>query len=174
MCPPSRFDPLFDTLGEMNNNKTMTNFAHHRDRVFALVLIVLAAIFYGLVGGMEEPYSSGALSASTYPRFILVCIIVLSSLLIIRPVHDVQDAQETSFISGRGLAVILLAAGYILLIETLGFFLLTPVFLFAVPLVVGYRNHVANAASAVLVTTALYAVFVLVLNIPLPAGLLGD
>ena len=153
---------------------SVTGFFHHRDRAFALVLIVLAAIFYALIGGMEEPYSSGALSASTYPRFILVCIIVLSGLLIIRPMHDVQDAKESSFISGRGLAVILLVAGYIFLLETLGFFLLTPVFLFAVPLVVGYRNHVANAASAALVTAALYAVFVLVLNIPLPAGLLGD
>jgi hypothetical protein len=152
----------------------VTGFFHHRDRLFALVLIVLASIFYALIGGLEEPYSSGALSASTYPRFILACIIALSGLLIIRPVHDVQDAQETSFISGRGLAVILLVAGYILLIESLGFFLLTPVFLFVVPLVVGYRNHVANATSAVLVTAALYAVFVLVLNIPLPAGLLGD
>ena len=82
--------------------------------------------------------------------------------------------QGGSIISTKGLAVIGLVAGYILLIESLGFFVLTPVFLFAVPLVIGYRQHVTNAASAVLVTAALYAVFVLVLNIPLPAGLLGD
>ena len=145
---------------------------HHRDRVFALVLIVLASIFYALIGGMDDPYSPGALSASTYPRFILICIIVLSGLLLVRPTSDVR--QDTSIISASGFVVILLVAGYIFLIETLGFFLLTPVFLFVVPLVVGYRNHVAPAASAVLVTAALYAVFVLVLNIPLPAGLLGD
>ena len=158
----------------INKVMNVTGFFHHRDRAFALVLIVLASIFYALIGGMEEPWSSGALAASSYPRFILACIIALSGLLIIRPVSDVQDAQATSFISVRGLVVILLVAGYILLIETLGFFLLTPVFLFVVPLVVGYRHHVATAASAVLVTAGLYAVFVLVLNIPLPAGLLGD
>ena len=82
--------------------------------------------------------------------------------------------QENSSISVKGLAVIMLAACYILLIESLGFFVLTPVFLFLIPLVVGYRHHVANATSAVLVTAALYGVFALVLNIPLPAGLLGD
>ena len=77
-------------------------------------------------------------------------------------------------LSPDGLVVILLVASYIFLVEALGFFVLTPVLLFAIPLVVGFRNHAANAASAVLVTAALYAVFVLILNIPLPAGFLGD
>ncbi|MEM7502891.1 MAG: tripartite tricarboxylate transporter TctB family protein [Pseudomonadota bacterium] len=149
----------------------MTGFFHHRDRLFALVLIVFASIFYALIGGLEEPYSPGALSASTYPRLILACIIVLSCLLIVRPV---ADKRKGSGLSAKGAAVILLAAGYIFLIESVGFFVLTPLFLFAVPLVVGYRQPLVSAASAVLVTAALYAVFVLVLNIPLPAGLLGD
>ena len=148
----------------------MTGFFKHRDRVFALVLIVVASIFYTLIGGMEEPYSPGALAASTYPRLILACIIALSCMLIIRPV---SDDQHTTIIPWKGLAVILLAAGYIFLIERVGFFVLTPVFLLLVPLVIGYRHYVATAASAVLVTAGLYAVFVLVLNIPLPAGLLG-
>ena len=149
----------------------MTGFFLHRDRVFALVMIVLASIFYALISGLEAPYSPGALSASTYPRLILGCIIVLSCLLIVRPV---SGEETTGTLSMKGLAVILLSAGYIFLIELLGFFVLTPVFLFLVPLMVGYRQFVASAASAVLVTAALYAVFVLILNIPLPAGLLGD
>lgn len=149
----------------------MTSFFHHRDRVFALVLIVLASVFFALIGGKEEPYSAGALAASTYPRLILACIIALSCLLILRPV---SSEQGISIVSAKGVAVILLVAGYIFLIGSIGFFVLTPMFLFVVPLVVGYRHHVTNAAAALLVTAALYAVFVLVLNIPLPAGLLGD
>lgn len=162
-------DPVH--YGGINNVMNMTGFFRHRERVFALVLIVLASIFYALIGGMQEPYSSGALAASTYPRLILACIFALSCLLLIRPVSGEQGIR---IISMKGLAVILLAAGYIFLIESLGFFVLTPVFLFVVPLVVGYRRPVANAASAILVTATLYAVFVLVLNIPLPVGLLGD
>jgi hypothetical protein len=95
----------------------------------------------------------------------------MSCALIIRPV---SGEQGTTIISVKGVAVILLAAGYIFLIEPVGFFVLTPVFLFLVPLVIGYRHPAVSAASAVLVTAGLYAVFVLVLNIPLPAGLLGD
>ena len=79
---------------------------------------------------MDEPYSSGALAASTYPRLILASIIALSCLLIIRPV---SGEPGTSGISMQGLVVILLVAGYILLIEPVGFFVLTPVFLFFLP-----------------------------------------
>ena len=150
---------------------TMTGFFHQRDRVFALVLIVLASIFYALIGGMDEPYSPGALAASTYPRLVLACIIALSCLMIIRPA---SSEQASNIVSMKGLAVILLAAGYIFLIEPVGFFVLTPLFLFLVPVVAGYRHFVAIAASAVLVTAGLYVVFILVLSIPLPAGLLGD
>ena len=74
----------------MSNGTNMTGFFHHRDRVFALVLIVLASIFYVVIGGMQEPYSPGALAASTYPRLILACIIALSCLLIVRPVSGEQ------------------------------------------------------------------------------------
>ena len=150
---------------------TMTGFFHQRDRVFALVLIVLASIFYALIGGMDEPYSPGALAASTYPRLVLASIIALSCLMIIRPA---SSEQASDIVSLKGLSVILLAAGYIFLIEPVGFFVLTPLFLFLVPVVAGYRHFVAIAASAVLVTAGLYVVFILVLNIPLPAGLLGD
>ena len=143
----------------------------HRDRTFALVMLVLAAVFYALIGGMEEPYSPGAMAASTYPRLILACIIVLSALLVIRPASGESKGR---FVSVTGLIVILLAASFIFLLERLGFFVLAPVFLFAVPLVVGYRQHLTNAASAILVSLALYAVFVLVLDIPLPAGVFGD
>lgn len=149
---------------------SINGFFRHRDRVFALVLLVLASVFYGLIGGMEEPYSPGALAASTYPRLILACIIVLSCLLVIRP--TAAEARGR-ILSAKGLAVTLLAAGYIFLLEALGFFVLAPVFLFVVPLVLGYRHHLANAISAVAVTVVLYAVFVVVLKIPLPAGLLG-
>ena len=149
----------------------MTGFFQHSDRAFAFVLIVLASIFYALIGGMQEPYSPGAFSASTYPRLILVCIIVLSSLLIVRPVSGEQGAGAVSM---KGLTIILLSAGYIFLIEPVGFFLLTPLFLLLVPLVAGYRHFAAITFSAIAVTAVLYAVFVMVLNIPLPAGLLGD
>lgn len=151
-------------------NSSTKGFFRHRDRTFALVLLVLASVFYALIGGMEEPYSPGALAASTYPRLILACIIVLSTLLVIRPVSGESKGR---FLSIKGMAVILLVAGYTLLVDAVGFFVLAPVFLFVVPLVLGYRHHLANAISAVGVTLALYVVFVLVLKIPLPAGLLG-
>ena len=50
--PLIRFDPFLIRYGEMNNNKTMTGFFHHRDRVFALVLIVRHAARASVIGSL--------------------------------------------------------------------------------------------------------------------------
>jgi putative tricarboxylic transport membrane protein len=63
---------------------------------------------------------------------------------------------------------------YIALLEKIGFFILTPLFLFVLPYMVGFRRYRLITMSVIVVTAALYGVFVEVLNIPLPQGLLGD
>jgi len=63
---------------------------------------------------------------------------------------------------------------YIALLETIGFFILTPIFLFILPLLAGFRRYVLISVSVVVVTAILYGVFAWLLNIPLPAGLFGD
>ena len=147
------------------------NYFRNQDRLFALVLIGLAAIMFAITGSMEEPRAPGALAASTYPKLVLGCIIIISCILILRPGSDIG---EKAHISLKGLPVIILTALYISLIEKTGFFVLTPVFLFALPLLAGYRNYVTIIVSVLVVTASLYGVFVEVLSIPLPTGVFGD
>ena len=147
------------------------NFFRNSDRVFALILIIMASIMYYLISGMEEPYSTGALAASTYPRLILGCIILTSCLLIFKTRNSAEGNNQISF---KGLPVIILVAIYISFLEYIGFFLLTPVILFILPLLAGFRRYGLTSISVIIVTFALYGVFVEVLNIPLPVGILGD
>jgi hypothetical protein len=63
---------------------------------------------------------------------------------------------------------------YIGLIEIVGFFVLTPVFLILLPVMAGFRRYGMIITSAAVVTAIFYGIFVGVLNIPLPAGILGD
>ncbi len=141
------------------------------DRLFAVLLIAFASVMYVIIGGMDEPYSPGALAASTYPRLVLLCMILISCLIIVKPGPGV--AKSNGRISLRGLAIIILTALYKGFIEAGGFFLLTPLFLVLLPVVAGFRRFGTIIISAVLVTTMLYGVFVGVLNIPLPAGIFG-
>jgi putative tricarboxylic transport membrane protein len=154
-------------MGDMG----IINYFRHQDRLFALVIIVMAIIMYVIIGDMDEPYSPGALSASTYPRLILICMIISSCLLILRSQQDERQSVSVSF---KGLSVIILMVLYIALLETVGFFVLTPIFLFILPLLAGFRRYVLISVSVILVTVILYGVFAWLLNIPLPAGLFGD
>jgi len=147
------------------------NYFRHQDRLFALAIIVLAIIMYVIIGDMDEPYSPGALSASTYPRLILICMVISSCLLILRSQQDERQSVSVSF---KGLSVIILMVLYIAQLETVGFFVLTPIFLFILPLLAGFRRYALISVSVVVVTAILYGVFAWLLNIPLPAGLFGD
>jgi uncharacterized membrane protein len=102
---------------------------------------------------------------------ILGGIIFVSCLLIIRPPKSKTAGEK---FSPKGVAVILLMSIYIALLEKVGFFILTPLFLFALPVLAGFRRYGVVMASVLVVTAALYGIFIEVLNIPLPAGLLGD
>lgn len=143
----------------------------HPDRLFAMVVIIVAAIMYAVAGSLAPPANPGGIAASTYPKFILICIIVLSCLVAVRPPRGNEGGQPMSL---RGIPVIVLSALYIVSIEPVGFFIATPLFLYLLPLLIGFRRHLVNLASAAANTLLIYLVFVKTLSIPLPPGLLGD
>lgn len=141
------------------------------DRFFAIVLIGISALLYAMLGGMDEAYSPGELAASTYPRMLLICMMLFCGSLILAPK---KSADAPARFPIAGIAVIAVIAGYILLVDVVGYFLLTPLLLMALPLLAGFINLKLIAISATCVTGALYCIFDLILNIPLPAGLLGN
>ena len=150
----------------------VVNYLRHPDRLFSLLLIGLAALMYWLTGTMEEPVSSpGAISASTFPLLTLLCIVGICGFIIIRPVATDEVKVPSSW---QGLFFILLTTVYIALIEPLGFFVVTPLFLIAQPLLENFRRYTMLGISVILITATVYALFVYVLAIPLPAGLLGE
>jgi len=142
----------------------------HPDRIFALVTIALAAVMYSIAGTLAPPVNPGEISASTYPKVILLCIIGMCCIVLARP----EEKEQTGAVSFRGVPVGLLCAVYIALIEPVGFFIVTPVFLFLLPWLVGFRRHLLNLVSVAVNMAFVYLVFVKALSIPLPPGLLGD
>lgn len=151
----------------------MSLFAHlrHPDRLFAIVVIAVAAVMYVISGTLTPPVSPGGISASTYPKFILGCIIFTSGILIGRTADDSVTGQKMSL---RGIPVVILTVLYIVSIEPVGFFIVTPVFLYLLPVLIGFRRHLVNLASVAINTALIYLIFVKTLSIPLPPGLLGD
>lgn len=65
-----------------------------------------------------------------------------------------------------------LIVGYAILIEPIGYFLVTPVFLFLLPLAMGYRKWGWLVLFALGGTAFSYYVFYNILSVPLPLGVL--
>ncbi|GAA0835558.1 hypothetical protein GCM10009112_27480 [Marinomonas arenicola] len=142
----------------------------HHDRIFTLLLIAIAVIFFYMIGKISDTPGTGELATATYPRVILGAFIFIAILQFVFPKKG--DEKPVSF-PIKGLLSILLIAVYIYLLDKVGYFLLTPLVLFILPLLAGYRQYLAIAISVIFVTAVLYGIFKLVLNIPLPAGFLG-
>lgn len=141
----------------------------HTDRFMSCLLICLAVMAYGLLGGTEEVYEPGEIKASTYPRLILVGLMIACALQIVR--GSAGRVSHATF-ALKGLISIGLVAVYIVLLDPVGYYVLTPVVLVALPVLSGFRDYKTIAVSTTLVTVALYIVFGMILGIPLPAGLL--
>jgi putative tricarboxylic transport membrane protein len=147
------------------------SYIRNTNRLFAIVVICIASIMFVLTGSLGVAETNDVMGASAYPKFILICIIVLSCVVFFKPAH--RDVVPGS-ISLRGLPVIVSTALYISLIEYAGFFIITPLFLLLLPLLAGFRSYRLIGISVIVVTASLYGVFVEILAIPLPAGILAD
>lgn len=141
------------------------------DKTFSVILIASSALLYSMLGGMDPAMSEGEISASTYPRLLLIGVMAFCGLHIFS--QNSESSAKAQF-PIAGLVVISMIGSYIYLVDIIGYFLLTPVLLFVLPVLAGYKNYKSITVSVLFITCALYGVFDLVLNIPLPNGLLGE
>jgi putative tricarboxylic transport membrane protein len=112
----------------------------------------------------------GGISPAAFPRIILVALIVCALLQIFRGKDDTARFPSP----GRTLSGIALVGLYIGLIDLVGYFILTPIFLMSFPLLLGYRRWRWIIALALGCTLLFYLVFNLLLGVPLPAGFLEN
>jgi len=113
----------------------------HHDRIFTLLLIAIAVIFFYMIGKISDTPGTGELATATYPRVILGAFIFIAILQFVFPKKG--DEKPVSF-PIKGLLSILLIAVYIYLLDKVGYFLLTPLVLFILPLLAGYRQYLGK------------------------------
>ena len=112
------------------------------------------------------------LGMAFWPRILLGGLGVLSVYFIVRGSLDEEPSEGLTF-----LAFFILAGcvGYALLVETIGWLVLTPVFLFVLTLFLSVRSKrslIQASLSAVLGTVFVYLLFHYGLGVQLPEGLL--
>jgi len=113
------------------------------------------------------------LGVSFWPRLIILLLAILAVYFIVK---DSIDGKPADDLNRKAFGSVGFAFVYVLLLETIGFLILTPVFLFAGCLILGGHSDrkwiIRATILAVLGTVFTYVIFHNALLVQLPEGLL--
>ncbi len=144
--------------------------------ICAFVGIAVGAVAIGITTGFKQ-FVNVPVGPEVFPRIMAAGLILCSIALIIFNLvkKDTEKAPPLS-LRDHGIRRMLIIAGivlvYYLLLETVGYLILSPLLLFFSMFVMDYRNYRNMAIISVSVTAAVFLLFWQVLVIELPLGFL--
>ena len=143
----------------------------NQDRIIGIAVLLIGGFLFWETFNFKvvewEP-----LGLAFWPRILLVCLGIVAAFYVIR---GSVDKGPFLSVKPKGYVGLLCGLIYVLLLETVGFLILTPLFIFAFTLVLGKssrRTLVEAACMAVLGTVIIYLVFNKGLLVQLPEGIL--
>ncbi len=152
--------------------------------IIGLLFLAVAVLFYVIsLDMMREAY--------LLPRLLVYAIVVLSIGMIIESLIQHKKEQEkiedevassggwtakASFdkaVAIKGTLFVLLIAIYVLLIQPLGYFIVTPLFIVGAFMLLKSTSFVVSIITAIGFSGFVYALFVVFLHLPVPMGILA-
>ncbi|MDO6459149.1 tripartite tricarboxylate transporter TctB family protein [Granulosicoccaceae sp. 1_MG-2023] len=108
-----------------------------------------------------------------FPQILAVMLFIASVVCIVQALRghalkDLETIDKPGLI--RAAVMLLIAIAYILLMQVVGFFIATVVFLYAQMTYLKQKSLLVRVITSVLVAMAVYALFHSFLKIPLPEG----
>ena len=142
------------------------------DKFLTIGLFILEVFYFLLIKQLPP-------KAARYPYFVLGLMIFLTLLLaintfLIKPKNTEENKEEDQFkgnLYGQFFLVIALSAIYVILIDIIGFFVTTAVYLFVTMLALK-SNIKWSIIVSILFPIFLYLIFVSFLKVPVPKGFL--
>ena len=159
-----------------------------RDSVIGLAVAALGVVYWRAAGALPQPLLRQAVGPDVFPRLVAGALMVLGALLVTapllrrvagrapRPAGVPETTEVEPAPDWRTIALVLLGLGlYALAYERLGFVVATILFMAYEVLVmeVERTRWLWAAPAIVLIPVVLYVVFVKLLGVTLPAGILG-
>lgn len=152
--------------------------ARHSETLFLICLLIGVFVFWQAAGNMQPSPRYAQVDADLWPRIVLVCLAITTSLMVIQNLAAaVESEAATDRAVGEGAAYytrLSLIAGLILLyyfgLKYVGFGLATVVFLWAASNILRFPKVWIKVAFAPAFTLALGFFFSRALSLPLPRG----
>jgi putative tricarboxylic transport membrane protein len=149
------------------------------DRIICAVALVLAVVYFYATAQIPSLEIGDPLGPKAFPRLLGILLLVAVVMLFFETLK--KGADKTSILKlrredRRHLALIgcatLWTGLYFGLFEPVGYLVSTAVYLFTLMAVFNRNKWTANALTAVLFTLGSYILFVKILGVSLPAGIL--
>lgn len=150
-----------------------------RDAICAVIMLAFGTVMIVLARGIPHKIASDVGSAYV-PTFIGICIIVVAAAKLIltfikkNPAADQKIEFNQDALGGFGTIALMVA--YMLMFEPVGFIVSSALYLFVQMVLLSNkqnRNPILFAVIAVALPTAVDALFVYAIHMPLPVGILG-
>ena len=142
------------------------------DKFLTIGLFILEAFYFLLIKQLPP-------KAARYPYFVLGLMVFLTLLLaintfLIKPKNAEEEKGEDQFkgnLYGQFFFIMALSAVYVILIDIIGFFVTTAIYLFVT--MVALKSSVKwSIVVSILFPIFLYLIFVSFLKVPVPKGFL--
>lgn len=142
------------------------------DKFLTIGLFILEAFYFLLIKQLPP-------KAARYPYFVLSLMVFLTLLLaintfLIKPKNAEEEKGEDQFkgnLYGQFFLIMALSAVYVILIDIIGFFVTTAIYLF-VTMVTLKSSIKWSIVVSILFPVFLYLIFVSFLKVPVPKGFL--
>ena len=148
----------------------------HLTIIFAILLIIMSCVFYFYADTFKILPGQADIGPKAFPRFVSICLIILSVMLIISELRKNDDTViqlfNLKFFIGLVTAVL-----YAVLFKKVGFVLCSMAAIFIMEVLLLNESFKKAwpilAAIALLVPIAIQLIFGSFLKVPLPAGILS-
>ncbi len=149
--------------------------------ITGIVLLVFAVVFWLGADAIPKSRLGGTVGADGLPKMLAITLGVLSTGLIAQtllmmkaagPAVRAESEHKTNNwgLHLRALGMILIGAGYLLVVPYLGYLVSIGLLLLTVALYNGKRPSLGLVLFAALGSVVFYLLFVRLLDVPLPAG----
>jgi putative tricarboxylic transport membrane protein len=145
-----------------------------KEIIIGVFLLILSAVFYVLT--YQFPHQTLAFSPRIFPRFVSVCLFIISCVLLIQGITAVrrssQEQRLTPIIDKafliRLFLGILIGYAYTRLLPLAGYVVATPPFIAGIMLVFNEKRWLKVVATSIITTGLLYILFRIIFRVPLP------
>jgi len=142
------------------------------ETVIALVMIFISIIIYLLTLNFEAGKLSGSVGPSSIPRLWSIILAAFSIRLIFKNFRNPQIESDEKRNSVKTIGLIFLMATYLLIMNYLGYYISTGLFLILGMIWMNFKNYLVIALTTGGFLLMSYYVIQTLLQVPLPEGLL--